>query len=795
MIKNYLVIATRNLQKNPLFAALNIFGLSLGLAVSILLFLHVRHELSFDSYHSKADRIHRVLLHAFWDPSKPEEVGTVPNVLGPASKDAIPAIEQYARLLKHEFGQSAFITAGNNKLIEEKLYWTDPGILDIFDIKTVAGDLKSAFTQPNTVALSRSAAIRYFGTSNPVGQIIKIDRMDPMEVRAVFEDFPTNSTLEANILGSFLSVKWANKNLVWSNSSFETWLLLNPDADYKQVEKQLGVLLDKNVLKENQQFSFWLQPLTDTYLHSSNISNNYSDRVGDPQQVTILGALALALMLIACFNYMNLSTARAQMRAKEVGISKTMGATRQQLALRFYVETGILTTISLVFALGLLVIGIPIFNNLADKQLSLYTLLDPQVLAAILGLGVVITLVAGSYPALSLSSFLPKDLLKTSFRKESGAGFLRRSLVTLQFMASVILITGTIVLYRQMQFVQQKKLGFEPEQVVALTTTAVENTDQMQALIQGCNQISSVSAVCRAQSYPGKTTSLRSLSKDGDTEGIKLYTNRTTPGFEKVMGMKLLAGTSLPDKLPSDTVVHVVINKMAADYLGFTPEDAIGKKIACDFENGSIVSGVVENFHNESLHKEITAYAYHDANTETRRFLLVKMNSGNIPESMKQIEQAFTTALPQSAFEYKFLNEKVDDLYKREKRTARIILIFSLFSVLISCLGLFGLAAYAAERRTKEIGVRRVLGASISGITALLAKDFLILVVLAIVLAAPITYYLMNTWLSNFAYRIDIQWWMFVLAGLLATMVAFLTVSTQSIKAALINPSKSLKSE
>jgi|APTNR8051073442_1049403.scaffolds.fasta_scaffold02854_2 putative ABC transport system permease protein len=796
MLTNYLKLAFRSLLKNPLFTALNVFGLALGLAVSLLLFLHVQHELSFDTYHKRAGDIHRVMLNTFWNPEKPEKLANAPNVVGPAAKDNIPAVEQYARLMKHGFGVSAFVTAGENKLVEEDLYWADPGLVDVFDIPRVAGDLKAALTRPNTVALSRSAAIRYFGTSDPVGQIIKIDQLPPLEVKAVYEDFPANSTLDAAMLGAFSTMEWANKNLVWSNASFETWLLLNPDANPQQVEKQLTALLDKNVPKSEQRFSMWLQPLTDVYLHSADVRWNYSKRVGDPKQVGILGALALAVLLIGCFNYMNLTTARSQLRFREVGINKSLGASRKQLIGRFYAETGVLTGVSLLLAVGLLALGIPLFNQLADKQLELSVLLQPEMLASIFGIGVAVILVAGSYPAFFLSAFSPKSLLQTSFRKNSNAGWLRRSLVTAQFTASVVLIIGTLVLYRQMQFIQQKNLGFEPKQVVAITTIAAEDQAQLDALIQGCRGLSNVESVCRAQTYPGANASGRSIYKSlEDENGMELRTNRTSPGIEKVLGITLLAGASLPEKQPGDTIVNVILTKTAVDYLGLTPEAAIGKKVYCDLGNNAYIRGVTEDFHSESLHKPLGAYAFHDAKTEDRRFLLVKLNTQNLPETMRQIETVFKSSLPQSAFEYKFIDDYLDSLYRAEARTASVVFVFSLLSVLISCLGLFGLAAFAAEQRTKEIGIRRVLGASVAGITGLLSKDFLKLVVFAIAIASPLAYFLMDKWLADFAYRIEIQWWMFVVAGVGAVVIAFLTVGFQSVKAALANPVKSLRSE
>jgi putative ABC transport system permease protein len=501
MLKNYLKIALRNLLKNPQFTALNVVGLACGIAVSLMLFLHIKQERSFDRFHTKAERIQRVMLNAFWDPSKPEKLANVPNAVAPAAKAEIPAVEQAARLLKHEFGKSAFITAGDHKLVEESLYWADPGLFQIFDFQTVAGDLSTALTQPNTVALSRSAAIRYFGSSDPVGRSIIVDKMEPLEVRAVYEDLPANSTLDAAVLGSFQSVKWASDRLTWSNSSFETWLLLNADAQKAQVEQQLAALLDKNVEKAEQRYSFWLQPLTDAHFQSGDVRNNYSKRLGDLRQVNILAVLALAVLLMACFNYMNLSTARAQMRFRDVGINKALGASKGQVSTRFFIETGVLTGISMLLALVFCAFALPFLNKLADLELSFAQLFTKENAAALLGIGVLVALVAGSYPAFFLSSFSPKNLLLTSFRANTGAGWLRRTLVTTQFAASIVLMVGTLVFYRQMHFIQQKKLGFEPEQVVALTTIGADNRAQIEALISSCKDLPGVQSVCRAQSY------------------------------------------------------------------------------------------------------------------------------------------------------------------------------------------------------------------------------------------------------------------------------------------------------
>ncbi len=796
MFENYLKCSFRALLKSPLFTALNVGGLAIGLTVSLLLFLHVQHEQSFDLYHSKSERIHRIILHLISDDSPSAALANAPIGVGPAAKESIAAVEQYARLLKHGFGKPAFVTAGDNKLVEENLYWTDSSLLALFDMQAVAGDLNTAFSQPNTIALSRSAAIRYFGTSNPVGRSIQVDHMQPLEVRAVYEDFPDNSTLDAAMIGSLASVDMSYKNNLWSNASFETWLLLGADANPEHVQEQLAVLLEKNVPKPDQYFTMSLQPLADVHLHSTQLRSNYSSRLGDQKQVNLLGILAMSILLIACFNYMNLATARSQMRFREVGINKTMGASRRQLAYRFYIETAILVGISLTLALIFLQLSLPAFNQLADKELTLRTLFAPATLWGILGIAGAVTLFAGSYPAFFLSAYLPKHLLQTTFRKHSSAGWMRRTLVTAQFAASVMLLIGTVVLYRQMQFIQQKNLGFQPGQVLAVNTTAAENNAQLDALVQNYRNLSSVKAVCLAQTYPGGRPSGRSLHRNNeDVNGITLWTNHVSPGFDRVLGMKLLAGASLPEKYPGDTMVHVILNKTAVDYLHLTPEEAIGKKVMCEMGPNAVVTGVLEDFHSESLHRVIGAYAFHDRPSESRNLMLVKMNTNNLPETMRQIEGGFRASLPQSAFQYTFLDEHLDKMYRREHRTARVVFIFSLLSVFISCLGLFGLVAFAAEQRRKEIGIRRVLGATVPGIAQLLAGDFLKLVLVSIVVAIPLAWWVAQKWLEDFAYHIEVQWWMFAVAGVSALSIAFLTVIFQGSRAALANPVVNLRNE
>ncbi|HEY1054372.1 MAG TPA: ABC transporter permease, partial [Emticicia sp.] len=436
MIKNYLKIAWRSLLKSKLFTALNLLGLALGLTVSLLLMLYVKDEMSFDKYHTNAKNIYRVGLTATFD-GKSQKWANAPNVVGPTMKNEIPEVVQQTRLLLNDFGQVAFVNSGEKKFAEKKLYWVDGSIFDVFDIKLLQGNPKVALQDPNKVILSQSTAKKYFGNDNPIGKVLKVGIKYTLEVSGVYEDLPHNFTLDADLMGSFNTVEWASKELVWSNASFETYLLLRPNTNQQKIEKQMATILEKNVPnKDNRWFSLWLQPLVDVHLNSGDISNANTTRVGDARQVKILFILALVVMVIACINYMNLATARSQKRFKEVGINKTIGATNRQLIGRFYTETTLTVFLALLLGLSFLILALPFFNQITDKDLSITNIFTSEVSIGLLLVFVFVTFVSGSYPAFYLSSFAPKNLLQTSINKKTGAGVFRQSLVVIQFSAS-----------------------------------------------------------------------------------------------------------------------------------------------------------------------------------------------------------------------------------------------------------------------------------------------------------------------------------------------------------------------
>ncbi len=795
MLKNYLKIAWRQLSKNKLFSLINISGLAIGLTVSLLLFLYIRKELSFDRDFRQSDNIYRIVFNADLD-GKVEKWAGCPNNAGHTFKSSIADIRAQSRWIRHEFGRSANVLYKDKKFFEKNLYWADSSLTTIFDLPFIAGNPATALTRPNCVIISKSIAEKYFGKEEPLGKVLKIDNNYSCEVTGVYKDFPHTSTLDADLIGSIYSVGWMVRDQPWSNASFETWLLLNPATDPAKVEKQIKATVDREVAKADQWFSFSLQPLRKVHLYSEDIKS-YTSRPGDLRQVKIVSILALVIILIACINYMNLATARSQKRFREVGINKTIGATSGMLVRKFYAETGLFVLLSVLAGIALLILAIPLFNSLTGEQLSAGDLLHPGILLAILISSILITVIAGSYPALYLSSFNPKNLFHQTFTRKSMAGRFRQGLVVLQFSASIILIIATVLFYRQLQFIQSKKLGFQPEQVVAVTTSAVETKDQIDGLLTETRSLAAVKYVCRTQTYPGRSGSGRGINKEGaGNEKISLTTCRATAGIEKVLGLKLLAGAGLPEvKADTDSTVQVLLTKKAVDFLGFTPEEVIGRKVAVQLGNNSYVVGVVDDFNNESLHKPIGAYAFHNAKTESRSFMLVKLNAEQLPQAMRQLEAVYRRHVPNGAFEYTFLDQYMQSLYSSEQRTASIVLVFSGLAIFIACLGLFGLAAFVAEQRTKEIGVRKVLGASVVNIVGLLSGNFLRLVLLSILIAVPIAWWMMNRWLQDFAYRTTISWWVFVLAGFIAIMIALITVSSQAVRAALTNPVKSLRTE
>lgn len=792
MFKNYIKIAWRNIKSNSLFSIINVIGLSLSIAVAILLYLFIVQERSFDTMYPKKDRIYRVLLHPT-DTDKNEVWPQVPPITGPTIINEVPGVEYSTRLLSHNFGENANINIDNTNYIEKAFYWADDHIFNIFDIEILRG-LKNPIEDLNTVALSESTAKRYFGNEDPIGKSILIDNRTNLEVTAIYKDFPLNSTLDCNALASFKSSGFQNYKS-WDNASFETYFLAPKQVSENQLNKQLNEMLSKYVSKSDSWFYFSGQPLSRIHLYSTGFDESYSSRIGDINEIRSISFLALLILIIACANYINLSTARSQKRSKDVGINKTLGASSHTLRIRFYIETAIITFISLSISILLAVLVLPLFNSLMQQELQLSVMKTPEF---VLGLGLIFfitTLFAGLYPSIYLSSFAPKSIFSPSYKGSKNIILIRKGLIIFQFAITIILIISVLVISGQVEFMKNKELGFNPESVMAISIDGIKDKSAINVLANKYKGLSIVKAVSKVQGYPGMTVSGRTLRKNDNDQGINIQSNFVDSAVAKVLQLKLLSGRMPSLNNEGDSLVEVVLNKKAIDYLGYTSENAIGKKVIANLGDNAFIVGVVDNFNYASLKSPVGAYAFNNGRYELPSYLLVRFNVQSISNVVDKFKIIFEQSVPNVAFSYTFLDDHIKQLYNKEQKTADIGFIFSVLAILIACMGLFGLAAYMAEQRTKEIGIRKVLGASITNVTSMLSKDFLVLVFIAMLIAFPIAYYSMDIWLQGFAYRIKLHWHFFILSGLITIIIALLTTSTQAIKAARSNPIESLRIE
>ncbi|MEZ2335740.1 FtsX-like permease family protein [Mucilaginibacter sp. RCC_168] len=799
MIKNFIKIAWRNLIANKLFTSLNIVGLAIGICVCITLFACISYELSFDRMYKNSKNIYRVNMQTTAQYNYKVWAG-IPNSVGPAIIQSIPQVRSMTRLIKHDFGASVSLKTGDKNFAEKGLYLADSTVFNLFDMKFVEGSAQNAFSQPKSIVLSQSAKQRLYGAEPAFGKIIYVNNRDTLHVSGVYADLPANSTIDCDMIYNIMD-SWMGKNVYWSNASYETYCLLQPGANVTKVQVSATGLIDKNVAKDNKYFTnFIFQPLTDIHLYSADIREGYSGRIGSISTVKALMFLSLLVLIIACINYMNLATARSQKRAKGIGVNKVLGADKSNLLMLFYTETALLSLIAIIIGYLLAFTVKPIFQNITGIKLSTSAFLEPVILLGLISTWIFVTLVAGSYPAFSLSRISPLVLMNKLKLKDSFANFIRRGLVIFQFASSIILITSVIVILQQIRYVRNRDLGYNPNGVVAVNIKSAQNKQQMTAFMNGLRSMAAVESFSAVQSIPGDVESGRSVRKlASDKEGMPVKTCHTDGSIVKTMQLKLIAGNSLPQRLADgDSTCYVLINETVMRYLGFkSPQDAVGKQIGTEMLDKSIVSGVVKDFNYQSLKTEIGGYIYYEMNKapESLSTLLIRYNTKDLPRFMQQLQISFKTDMPNSSFDYEFLDSHIQSLYASEQHTAQTATVFSFLAILVACLGLFGLAAFIAEQRTKEIGIRKVLGASVSGITRLLTKDFLRPVLISFLIASPIAWYLMNKWLQDFAYRINIQWWVFVLAGVTAIGFALLTISSHAIKTALANPVKSLKNE
>jgi putative ABC transport system permease protein len=812
MFSNYLKIVLRNIAKYKGFSFINIFGLALGLACCLLISMYIRDELSYDKYHENSTRIYRVTRDWVSSEGKVDlHLGHVAPPFGPLLQNDFPDIEAAARLL-----QSGTLFRYDEKAFnEDNVFIAEPSIFKIFTIPVLSGSPDNALNEPFSVMLSDKIAAKYFGDENPVGKVLRMDNQYTVKVTGVFESFPPNSHFHPEIFLSFTTLNDENiygqegLRTNFSNNSFATYLLLPENYPTERLTSQFPAFIDKhmgsndqNATKPSTYTHLYLQKLTDIHLHShldSEIEPN-----GNITTVYILIAIAIFILIIACINFMNLSTALAVKRAKEVGIRKVMGVTKSSLVTQFLSESVVFALVSLVLAIGIVHLALPALNTFTGRSLTMGYIQYWYTIPALLLLALLVGLLAGSYPAVYLSSFQPVSILKgkllSGAKNYRGGITLRQVLVVGQFAISIILMICTGVMFNQLQYIQNKSLGFEKEHMVTLPFYD-ELGPQYEAFKNELRSSAAVNDVGRSSRIPSD----RLLDSQGGA--TILNGDSTVPAsatlkdvaidqdFIPTYKIDMVAGRNFSKDYSTDTTAFI-INVSAAKSMGFTDlKEAIGKQIQYGNRKGLIV-GVVQDFNFESVHQSILPMIFTMPSLEERyNDLSIKVNGANLKEGLAHIEKVWNRFLPQRPYEYSFLDERFGLLYEREQKQSQLFTTFSVLAILIGCLGLFGLASFTALQRTKEIGVRKVLGASVTGIVGLLSKEFLKLVLVANLIAWPVAWYAMSLWLDDFAYKISINPLTFVIAAILALLIALLTVSYQSIKAALTNPVTSLRSE
>jgi putative ABC transport system permease protein len=807
MLKNYLTIAIRNLLRQKGYTALNIAGLAIGMATCMLIMLFVQDELSYDRYNEKADQIYRVVFRGKLNGN---EIA-VPLAPAPAAqtlKNDYPEVLEATRL---RINGSPLVTFENRTFKEDHFAYVDSNFFQVFTIPFIKGNPATALKEPNSIVISRTTAQKFFGNQDPIGKVLQLKTWnETYKVTGVIDKVPSNSHFHMDMFASMASLD-ESKQPIFVSFNFNTYLVLPKNYNYKQLESKLPQVVEKYMGPQLKQFmgisledlkkrgdhaGLFLQPLTDIHLFSD--FQFEMEPGGDIRYVYIFGAIALFMLLIACINFMNISTAGAAKRAKEVGIRKVLGSIKEQLIGQFLAESILLTAFALTLAILLVNLVIPVFNTLADKQLTLLTFANPLYIIGLLVFGLFIGILAGSYPAFYLSSFQPIEVLKGKLSVGGKTVGLRSALVVFQFFISTNLIVGTTVVYKQLNYVQDKKIGYDKEQVLVLHDTQSLGTNE-EVFRQQLLKDSRVVNASISNYLPAGPTSWNSSvvqPENNNDQSVNTQQYQVDHNYIPTLGMELVAGRNFSRDFPTDSTA-VIINEAAMRAFGWT-DDPLNKVIGRFVDNQGTkanyrVIGVVKDFHYESLHRTIGPLLMFLGNSNGS--IIVKTKTKDIESLLSSMKTQWNAINASTPFAYSFMDERFAKTYYAEQKVGQIIAIFAGITIFIACLGLFGLATFTAAQRTKEIGIRKVLGASTFTITMLLSKEFSRLVLVAFVLAIPVSWYAMHKWLEGFAYRTDIGIGVFIAAGVLALCIAWLTVSYQSIKAALANPVKSLRSE
>jgi putative ABC transport system permease protein len=809
MFRNYLKVALRNLWKSKGFTAINIIGLASGIGVCLLIVLYVTDELSYDRFNVNADRIYRLDADIYFN-STQFTASISPKPLALTLVKECPQVEQMARINSQN---DILIRKGGDWIRDHHLAFADSTFFKVFSIPMVTGDPKTALNEPNSIVIDESAARRYFNSTDVVGKTLELENKTFCKVTGVMQDFPRQSHFHLSFLRPVRD-SYQGDNDQWLSNNWHSYILVQPGADRaflqsrvnatvdKYLGRQLQEMLHTSIKDMNQQgahFIYHLMPLEDIHLHSQK---NYEiEPNGNINTVYIFSFIAILILVIACVNFMNLSTARSANRAKEVGIRKVSGSTKGHLITQFLTESVLLSFFSLLLALGIALLLLPFFNQLAGKELHAASLFSPRFLTLLVILVFLVGCLAGSYPAFYLSSFQPILVLKGKIASGFKGSMLRSILVVGQFVISIGLIISTIVIYNQLNYIHNREVGFDRDQVLIIHNAYLAG-DPVKTFRKELTQLSGVADATLSGDLP---TQGGGYDQEGwfrtpsmDTKGAVVLTNLyVDEHYIPTLGMRIVKGRNFSHDFPTDST-GIIINESAVQLMGW--KDPINQLFYRPSGPGDSmksvayhVVGVVKDFNFSSLHDKVGPLVINLG--DNRGSLAVRLRSGNIIASESQIEAKWKSMANGVPFSYTFMDDDFNRLYQSEKQTGQLFISFAVFAIFIACLGLLGLVTYAAEQRMKEIGIRKVLGARVGGIVGLLSKDFALLIGIAALIAFPIAWWAMYTWLKGFAYRTGISWWIFLVAGVSALAIALLTVSVQTIRAAVANPVKSLRSE
>lgn len=785
MIKNYFRIAWRNLQRSRFFAALNIAGLAFGMAVCFFILCWVTDEYSVDKFHANGKNIYRLQVNVDWGGIR--TMGVTPVVLGDELKNTFPEITANVKVRSFE-DNMLFKTNGKTQ-VERKAVYATPNFLETFDFSLVAGDKHTALVQPNSIVLTEALAKKYYGDGDPIGQIIKLGDGKSLQVTGVLAKLPANSSLLFDFIMPFALTLQNDPWLLKPGSySISNYMVLRPGTDIQQ----LTAKMQQNYKRQNptQKNELWLQPFEDVYLHGKYENGKVTG--GRIEYVRLFFITALIVLAIACINFMNLSTAQASRRAREVGVRKSLGATRSSLVMQFTGEAILMAAIAAIIAGVVVVALMPVFNNFTGKHIVFTLPIVGKYLLGLLAVTLVTGLLAGSYPAFVLSRFLPVKVLKGDVSSSGGASLLRKNLVVIQFVLSFIFIVGSVVIYSQMNYIYHRNLGMDRENVMYVELDNGFHPKQ-DAIEQALAQLPQVKSFTYSNFLPLSIGgSSADLAWEGKPDQMVVNTAPLVIGYDytKTLGISMMEGREFSRDFASDSGAYL-INETAARIMGMV--DPVGKEIGFWNGKGKII-GVVKDFHFASMRENINPVVMM-LQPKDNNYIMLRLAKGDVAAEVAAVEKVFNRLNPEYPLDYHFLDETFDSMYQSETMLKKLAEVFAIVAVLISCLGLFGLSVFTAEQRRKEIGIRKILGASVMSVTTLLSREFLLLVGLGVMLATPVSWYLMHNWLSGFAYHVNLSAWVFITAGLLALMIALATVSFQSVKAALANPVQSLKSE